>query len=128
MIESAAQEPVLRLPYPVSANRYWRTFRGLTARSKEANEYKRTAAHSALVAGWRVLDGPVHVAITLHPKRTKAGKASATRMDLDNCIKVTLDALNGVAYLDDRQVIRLVAEVGDSVPAGGLSVSVRRAA
>lgn len=123
----AVREPVLMLPYPVSANRYWRTFRGMTARSKEANAYKRTAAHSALVAGWRVIDGPVCVAITLHPKRTKAGKASATRMDLDNCIKVTLDALNGVAYLDDRQVVKIVAEVGEAVAMGGLSVSVGRA-
>lgn len=96
----------------------------MTVRSKEADEYKRIAAHAAFVAGWRVSDGPVHVAITLHPKLTKAGKASATRMDLDNCIKVTLDALNGVAYMDDKQVVRLVAEVGDAVPMGGLSVAI----
>lgn len=118
---------MIRLPYPVSANRYWRSFRGMTVRSKEADEYKRIAAHHAYVAGWRVVDGPVSVAITLHPKATKAGKASATRMDLDNCIKVTLDALNGVAYLDDKQVVRLLAEVGSPVASGGLSVLVERA-
>lgn len=115
------------LPYPVSANRYWRSFRGMTVRSKEADEYKRTAAHSAFVAGWRALACPVSVAITLHPKRTKKGAESKTRMDLDNCIKVTLDALNGVAYLDDRQVVRLVAEVGEALPLGGLSVAVEAA-
>lgn len=118
---------MIRLPYPVSANRYWRSFRGMTVRSKEADAYKRTAAHSAFIAGWCVLDCPVVVAITLHPKRTKKGLASATRMDLDNCIKVTLDALNGVAYRDDRQVVRLVAEVGDAVEMGGLSVAVTAA-
>jgi Holliday junction resolvase RusA-like endonuclease len=30
--------------------------------------------------------------------------------DLDNVAKAVLDALNGVIYLDDKQVIRLVAE------------------
>lgn len=118
---------MILLPYPVSANRYWRSFRGMTVRSKEASEYKRIAAHEAFVAGLRAVDGPVSVAITLHPKRTKAGKASATRMDLDNCIKVTLDALNGVAYRDDKQVIRLLAEVGDAIECGGLSVEVQAA-
>lgn len=118
---------MILLPYPVSANRYWRTFRGMTVRSKEADEYKRTAAHSAFVAGWRAIEGPVSVGITLHPKLTKKGLPSATRMDLDNCIKVTLDALNGVAYRDDRQVVRLVAEIGQAHPLGGLSVTVEAA-
>jgi crossover junction endodeoxyribonuclease RusA len=67
---------------------------------------------------------PVSVEFKLHPKTTKTGEASKTRMDLDNVIKVLLDALNGVAYMDDKQVVRLVGEVSYPVPGGGLSVRV----
>lgn len=116
--------PILRLGYPVSANRYWRTFRGRTVRSSEADAYKDGVRRIAWQAGLMALTDPVEVRVTLHPKLTKRGAASRTRMDLDNCIKVTLDALNGVAYRDDSQVVRLVAEVGPAIQDGGLSVSV----
>lgn len=118
-------EPVpIVLPYPVSTNRYWRSFRNRMVRSKEADEYKRVTAHAALVAGWKSLAGPVKVVICMRPKATKAGAASKARMDLDNCIKVTLDALNGVAYADDSQVVRLEAEIGGPMSGGGLVVTV----
>ncbi|MDD6796479.1 MAG: RusA family crossover junction endodeoxyribonuclease, partial [Clostridiaceae bacterium] len=29
--------------------------------------------------------------------------------DIDNCIKVILDALNGIAYEDDKQVVQVIA-------------------
>lgn len=101
-------------------------FRNRPVRSKEADEFKRTAAHAAFVAGWRVCDGPVSVALTFHPKTTKQGRASETRLDLDNVIKVTLDALNGVAWVDDRQVVKLVAQLGAAIPGGGLTVEVAK--
>ena len=96
----------------------------MTVRSKEADEYKRIAAHAAVRGGVKEHTGPVSVSLTLHPKTTKSGQPSKTRMDLDNCIKVTLDALNGVAYRDDRQVVRLLAEIGAAIPMGGLTVTV----
>ena len=34
----------------------------------------------------------------------------ATKPDADNCAKAILDALNGVCYLDDRQVVSLHVE------------------
>ena len=37
------KSPILTLDYPVSANRYWRTCRGRTYRSAEAEQYKRSA-------------------------------------------------------------------------------------
>ena len=119
--------PILRLGYPVSANRYWRTCRGRTYRSAEAERYKAQAKAVASGAGLSVLTAAVAVEIVLHPKLTKKGVASLARMDLDNCIKVTLDALNGVAYADDGQVVRLFAEVGPAMVGGGLSVSVMEA-
>lgn len=112
----------LTLPYPVSCNRYWRHARGMTFRSKEADAYRGAVRLAAL--GAEPKSGPVEVVLWLHPRTTRNGEASKTRMDIDNCIKVTLDALNGIAYGDDRQVVRLIAEVKEPMPAGGLSVSV----
>lgn len=123
-VDRSLKWPILRLGYPVSANRYWRTLRGRTVRSSEADAYKDGVRRVAWQAGVVALADPVVVRITLHPKQTKRGVASRTRMDLDNCIKVTLDALNGVAYRDDCQVVKLVAEVGPAVAGGGLSVVV----
>ena len=114
----------MRLSYPVSANRYWRTFRGRTIRSSEADAYKAAARAVAERFGVVEIQGPVSVSIALLPKLTKRGLASLTRMDLDNCIKVTLDALNGIAYFDDAQVVNLSARIGPAVEGGGLDVCV----
>lgn len=115
----------MTLGYPVSANRYWRTCRGRTFRSAEADRYKDSAKRAASLAGLPQFDGPVAVYIALHPKLTKKGVASLARMDLDNCIKVTLDALNGVAYRDDSQVVKLMAEIGPPAMGGALRVTVK---
>jgi Holliday junction resolvase RusA-like endonuclease len=72
-------------------------------------------------AGGRLYDGAVAVRITAHqalPKHaTKAQRAAAERgeihpirkPDLDNIVKIVLDALNGSAYRDDTQVLQLDA-------------------
>lgn len=117
---------MIALPYPVSANRYWRHNRGRVMRSEAAEAYRRTVAAAAWVAGWRVLDGPVAVRLVLRPRATQSGAASRVRLDLDNCLKVVLDALNGVAYRDDGQIVHLVAHVGPPIAGGGLTVRVRR--
>lgn len=87
----------------------------------------RTRAYEAAVqlawasAGGRILDGPVAIRITAYqalPKQaTKAQRAAAERgeiypirkPDLDNIIKIVLDALNGYAYRDDTQVVQIDA-------------------
>ena len=122
--EKSLKRPILRLAYPVSANRYWRTFRGRTIRSSEADAYKASARVVAERFGVVEIQGPVSVSIALLPKLTKRGLASLARMDLDNCIKVTLDALNGIAYFDDAQVVNLSARIGPAVEGGGLEVCV----
>lgn len=114
----------LPLPYPVALNRAYRNFRGRMVMSAEGRAWKQHAAWAAKAAGWKVIAGPVWVTLTLHPKLTKTGRASETRMDLDAIFKLALDSFNGVAYLDDKQVRRIVAEIGYPVKDGGLSVSV----
>lgn len=43
------------------------------------------------------------------PKKT-ASEPDTFRPDLDNILKLVMDALNGVAYLDDKQVTSVQAE------------------
>mgnify|MGYP000928121414 FL=1 len=90
------------LPMPVSANRYWRTFRGRTVVSAEAKAYKEQVAWIAKAAGVEKLDGDIAVTVRVY--------RPAKRGDLDNSLKVSLDSLNGIAYTDDSQIVRIVAE------------------
>ena len=114
----------LTLPYPPGSNRLWRSVRGRTILSAEAIAWKQTAAWQARAVGCPPLAGNVAVQMILHPRLTKAGKASRTRLDVDGGIKITLDALQGLAYANDKQVTRLSAQIGLPRPEGGLTVSV----
>ena len=107
------------LPYPISTNRYWRTFRNRTIASKEAMEYRRKVAE---LVGVMPVNDPVSLSIELHPRLTKGGKASKTCLDLDNCLKVTLDALQGCLYGNDNQVKKIALQYGQPVLNGGLTV------
>lgn len=115
---------MIRLPYPVALNRAYRNFRGRMVMSAEGRAWKTNAAWAAKAAKWKPIVGPVRVHLVLHPKLTKGGEASKTRMDLDGIFKLALDALNGIAYHDDKQIIHIIAEVGYPADGGGLSVSV----
>lgn len=56
----------------------------------------------------------VEIALYFNPQAkvyTTGGKRRrSTLPDLDNCVKSIVDGLNNVAYLDDRQVVRIMAE------------------
>lgn len=125
-------EPVVtvRLPYPISANRYWGR-RQVKPKGKpafiqdyvtpEAREYKGRVGWMLRQAGVRrVITGRVRVDIQLHPHcpqdwRKRAAKDplwwddSVQRLDIDNANKVLLDALKGVAIEDDKWVRQIVA-------------------
>lgn len=95
--------PELRItiPIPVSGNRYWRVFRGHPVLSSEAREYKASVLHNGRKAGYKPFIGPV--AITLRVFRERKAR------DLDNFLKVSLDALQGVLFNDDSQIVELHA-------------------
>jgi crossover junction endodeoxyribonuclease RusA len=113
------------LPYPVSANRYWRNCGGRMVVSSEGQKFKIIAARIARSSGVICAKGTVAVAYTLHPKTNKDGSASGNRIDLGNCEKIASDALNGVAWIDDKQLVKIVLELGKPMLEGGLSVTVR---
>lgn len=112
----------LVLPYPVSANRYWRSVvvqrrdgpqkpRAVTFVSEEAKAYKQECGWRAKAAGCKPASGLIELRIALVPKNRVC-------MDLDNALKVTIDALKGIVYGDDAQVFRIVAERRDPDPTG----------
>lgn len=117
---------VLVLPYPVSANVYWRQFtigkRVMSAPSSEATKYKREVAKLALAAGIRApISGRVRVHIALYPQRPQDWQKRARRdpetwdndvrcIDIDNARKCLYDALKNVLFDDDRWVWADAAE------------------
>lgn len=124
MIESV----ILVLPYPPSANRYWRTYmpKGfkapVTVVSQEAKSYKSQVGWLAKLAGIKSpIIGRIAIAYTLYPKRPQdwqkrvrvspdAWDDTVQCIDLDNAQKVLFDALKGVVIEDDKWVRRIEAE------------------
>jgi crossover junction endodeoxyribonuclease RusA len=115
----------LVLPWPVSANRYWSTAvmkgRAVTFVTKQAKEYKQRVKDVADMSGLRApIDGRVSLTINLFPARPADwAKRSAKSpiwddtvrcIDLDNALKVTLDALKNIAFHDDAWVRKITAE------------------
>lgn len=85
--------------------------------------YEAEIARLAEIArgDWPVMETPMSLRVIAHhgipcswPKKKQqaalAGDVIPGKPDLDNVAKAILDALNGVIYVDDKQVIKLVAE------------------
>ena len=95
-----------------------RFYRGHAVTPKPTREYEQL-----IKSMWvnSMLDGEIKVKIDIfYPLDSKANKAQKELMlantvrpkkkpDVDNVIKIVLDALNGVAYNDDAQVIEVIA-------------------
>ena len=94
----------LTLPLPPSMNAYWRSIaRGNHVRvllSREARNFKEQCRAAALIQATEVIEGDVILEAAFFFKDR--------RRDLDNAIKPLLDALEGLCYGNDRQIVRLV--------------------
>lgn len=112
----------LELPYPPSTNRYWRTFRGRTVPSREATLYKKLVKEK--VGERDLCTDNVAVTIQLRPKITQNGIASKVCIDLDNCLKVLFDALEGTVVENDKQIKSIRADYGQPVRDGGVIIQV----
>lgn len=107
---------VASLPYPPSANRYWRNFRGRMVRSREATAY--IAEVQGIMRGRLPETGDVALDLeVVRPRRSG---------DLDNSLKVVLDSLRGSLYVDDRQVVELHAWRADRKGRGSVQVRAYR--
>lgn len=87
------------LGYPPAVNNLYATVRGHRVLTARGRQYKLDAA--CRYPKSRPLSGPVEViAHVYRPRRVG---------DLDNTLKVVLDALKNIAWADDSQVVHLEA-------------------
>lgn len=86
----------LTMPFPPSANRYWRKFRNRMVKSDEARNYCELVRNTMES---QMIDGTV--AISMHFYRP------AKRGDLANREKVLSDSLQGILYKDDKQIVEM---------------------
>ena len=105
-------------PRATSINGMTRMYTPKTTKDGEAEV--RSAALAAM-AGMSPITGPVSVSIQIkHAIRkswTKAKRQAALlneivptiKSDMDNVLKLYFDALNGVAWIDDVQVVNVIA-------------------
>ena len=70
---------------------------------KNCREYEKTVGWAAKRLFKYPIEGPVELQVRLY-LNSKGG-------DLDNYIKAICDGLNGVAWLDDSQVERIIASI-----------------
>jgi crossover junction endodeoxyribonuclease RusA len=113
---------VLQLPV-LSSNKYWRPVpiggHITIVPTKEAKEYKKTVQAIAKAAGITApIEGRVKIEYMLYPHRPLDWKKrmrdfgddwddTVQCIDLDNALKVMLDAIKGVVIVDDKWVRRI---------------------
>ena len=90
------------------------------SRAAELASWRALIAYRAKEAGCHPIEGPVTIRLIFHYRRPKTVKRNHPTVapDLDKQIRSVLDALTGVAYLDDAQVVRIVAEKVYASPVG----------
>ena len=92
------------------------------ARTKAAEDKIAIFAKQAMMGKWVTTDKPVNLILTFVMPRPKnhyrsngkvkpqfAGLTHIIRPDLDNMVKLVKDALNGIAWKDDSQIVSLNA-------------------
>lgn len=94
----------LRLPWPPSSNRYWRVYQGRILVSREARAYKAQLKTYAWHQKILPLAGPLSLTATFLPPDKR-------KRDGHNLTKILLDALEGVLYENDYQVLELTTRL-----------------
>ena len=109
---------IVELPYPPTANTYYRKMRNVMVLSERGREFRVAVAVECLKHRLPTLTGRVAVRIAVHPP-------DARKRDIDNVIKPTLDALaKAGAFENDEQVDDLHVMRGETVEGGCACVQV----
>lgn len=91
----------LILPYPPSVNHLYASWRGRRITSAKGRKFKSDIAVLAKRQGAKILTGDLSVTFRVYrPKKTG---------DLDNRLKISQDALKGICFCDDKQIIEIHA-------------------
>lgn len=87
----------------------WRVMRGrLLPDNANERPWASAVAWTAKAAGVRVVTGPVAIAISCYyPKPKRPTHPFPSRNDADKAARSVLDALTGIAWVDDQQVVDL---------------------
>lgn len=77
--------------------------------TREAEQDLRTQVISQLPPGFKPLEGAIRLEIRVRKRKPKSARKKdifpTKRPDLDNYLKLILDALNTVVFVDDSQII-----------------------
>lgn len=116
----------ITLPEPPSANRWWRNVNGHMVTSAVAREYKDDTVVRECVKqmgrGWKhaKVEKPAEVRVVIDWYRARRAG------DLDKRLGVLLDALQGIAYESDAQIVHLTARRFDDAERPRVEVEVYR--
>lgn len=88
----------------------WKVNRGkLRPDNERERPWANAVAWTAKSAGVKPLTGPVKLTIDLYfPRPKKPTNSFPSKNDVDKLARSAMDAMTGIAWLDDQQVIRLV--------------------
>ena len=90
------------------------TRQGRAYTPKQTADYERQIKQAYISAGGQLISdtAPIIVCITAYFKKAKSNKMQAPTLkpDTDNIAKIVCDALNGVAYHDDKQITSLTVD------------------
>ncbi len=99
--KQAQSEIKLTLPYPPSVNNLYFNRWGKRVLSDAGRRFKSDAGVLAILQGAKILTGDLSVTFRVfRPKRIG---------DLDNRLKISQDALKGICFEDDKQIIEIHA-------------------
>ncbi|EPS1221652.1 RusA family crossover junction endodeoxyribonuclease [Burkholderia cenocepacia] len=114
------KEPIrITLPFAAIGKGRPRVYRGIATTPPKTRAYERQVATLAKVAmrGHRLIDGPVRILLEIDvevpeswPKYRRADALAGliwptVKPDIDNAEKALLDAMNGIVYRDDSQIV-----------------------
>lgn len=110
------EQIVFEVPGTPTGKARARTFYSQASKKIRSITPKETASYENLVklcflqyrpAGFSIIQDPVRVKILSHFRKAKSNRMimPMVKPDADNICKIILDSLNGIAYLDDKQVI-----------------------
>lgn len=116
----------LRLPYPPSANRLYRRYRGRVTLSAEVRRFRQLVGELWFVqrlchgAAHEFQEGPLSLTVAVYPPDRR-------RRDIDNILKILCDALQHARIIgDDSQFRRICLSFKESKSGGELHVEIRK--